>query len=254
MPTPARLVTIPFSHYVEKARWALERSGPPFEEEGHLPLLHWTASLRGGGGRTVPVLHVDGRVFCDSTDILRYVDEQAPPDKKLYPEEPSARRECEELEEFFDEKLGPDTRRVAYFHLLPHTQKMAELISRDVTAWERTLAPFFVPVLRAGLRRFLRLDAAGVARSLERIDAAFSRVATRLSDGRRYLLGDRFTAADLTFAAMAAPVLGPDEYGASMPPLSWMPPAVVDLVERHRATPAGAFALRVYREDRRAPS
>jgi glutathione S-transferase len=252
MSTPARLVTIPFSHYVEKARWALQRGGVPFEEEGHLPLLHWASSLRDGGGRTVPVLIADGRAYSDSTDILKYVDGRTPAHRRLYPEEPSARRECEDLEDFFDERLGPHTRRVAYYHLLPHGSKMAELIAVGVTPWERRIAPAVTPLIRAALRRFLRLHADGVARSLRRIDEAFSRVEERLADGRRYLLGERFTAADLTFAAMAAPVLGPDEYGAVMPPLSRMPRDVVQIVEKHRARSAGAFALRLYREDRGA--
>ena len=33
--TPLRLVTIPISHYCEKARWALERAGIAYREERH---------------------------------------------------------------------------------------------------------------------------------------------------------------------------------------------------------------------------
>ena len=38
-------------------------------------------------------------------------------------------------------------------------------------------------------------------------------MAEMLADGRPFLLGDRFTAADLTFAALAAPVVLPPRYG-----------------------------------------
>src|SRR5215212_1631565 len=51
-----RLVTIPISHYCEKARWALERVGIPYREERHVQGIHRFAARRAGGGITVPVL------------------------------------------------------------------------------------------------------------------------------------------------------------------------------------------------------
>ena len=56
MNEPARLVTIPFSHYCEKARWALERTAMPYREERHVQGIHRFAARRAGGGVTVPVL------------------------------------------------------------------------------------------------------------------------------------------------------------------------------------------------------
>jgi len=47
----ARLITIPFSHYCEKARWALELCGIAYEEDGHLPVFHYAATLRAGAKR-----------------------------------------------------------------------------------------------------------------------------------------------------------------------------------------------------------
>ena len=50
------------------------------------------------------------------------------------------------------------------------------------------------------------------------VQRTFDAVAARLDDGRRYLCGDAFTAADLAFAALAAPALVPPEYGVAAPP------------------------------------
>ena len=51
-----RLITIPISHYCEKARWALERADIPYREERHLQVIHWAHVWRAGRGRTAPVL------------------------------------------------------------------------------------------------------------------------------------------------------------------------------------------------------
>ena len=82
--------------------------------------------------------------------------------------------------------------------------------------------------------------------------AAFDAIADRLADGRPYLCGERFTAADLTFAALAAAVVVPPEYGTPLPQPDELPEPVARDVAAFRAHPAGAFALRMFREHRRA--
>ena len=46
---PARLVTIPISHFCEKARWALQRAGVPYVERPHLQIIHVLAARRAAG-------------------------------------------------------------------------------------------------------------------------------------------------------------------------------------------------------------
>ena len=74
-----RLITLSFSHYNEKARWALDRFAVPYEEERHMPFFCSVAvavATRGRGGAadrsssrySTPVLLVDdGQVLTDST-------------------------------------------------------------------------------------------------------------------------------------------------------------------------------------------
>ena len=50
MSAPYRLITIPPSHYCEKARWALDYAGISYREEGHPPLLHRLPVKLAGGG------------------------------------------------------------------------------------------------------------------------------------------------------------------------------------------------------------
>lgn len=239
-----RLVTIPFSHYCEKARWALDRAGVEYREDGHLPLFAWAPALRAGRARTVPSLVTAGGAVTDSTDILRWCDHHgdAPP---LFPFDLP---EAAELEERFDRRLGPHSRRIAYGHVLPALRDILD-DTPGVPRLEVRAAKLMVPAIAAIMRRGLKVTPAGIARSRERCADVFTDVELRLADGRRYLCGDRFTAADLTFAALAVPIVMPAEL-SSYVPIDRMPAAMADEVARHRDTIAGQFALRLYREDR----
>src|SRR6266446_5438595 len=101
----ARLITIPFSHYCEKARWALDRCDIAYREEGHLPIFHYLATWRARGDRTVPVVVAGATVLRDSTEIVAWADAQRP--ASLLPADPDARRDALALEDDFDRQLGP---------------------------------------------------------------------------------------------------------------------------------------------------
>ena len=79
----------------------------------------------------------------------------------------------------------------------------------------------------------------------------FDFAAELLSDGRQYLSGDRFSAADLTFAALAAPMVVPPEYTVALPQPDSLPPGPRNIVEHAREHPAGAHALKMFRQHRR---
>ena len=87
-----------------------------------------------------------------------------------------------------------------------------------------------------------RVSSRGCSRSapgVEQDDEAvvwreLDRVAGLLSDGRPYLCGERFTAADLTFAALSAPLVMPPGYGVPLPQPEILPEATARLVRRAR--------------------
>ncbi|MCB9569203.1 MAG: glutathione S-transferase [Myxococcales bacterium] len=247
MSTP-RLITIPFSHFCDKARWALQRRGIAFVEDGHLPLFHFLAVRRAGGNRTVPALALADRLIGDSTEILQWADAQPAPGPRLYPE--GVADEALALEEDFDRHLGPATRRWAYGFILPDRGLIREVARHGAPSWQRAGLELGLPLARFVMRKAMRIDDAGVARSRVKIDEVFDRVGERLADGRPYLTGDQLTAADITFAALAAPALYPAEYGVPFPPVERFPAAIQAEVARLRAHPAGAFGLRIYAEDR----
>lgn len=253
--TAARLWTIPISHYCEKARWALDRAGIDYVEHAHLQVLHWLPARLAGGGATVPVLRCPtGRVFDDSTDILHWVDEQCrrrgSTVPALFPEEAEARRAVAELERSFSEELGPAGRLWMYETM----RNRADLVARyGVTGtpwWQGRFARAGYPLIRAIVRWRLTIDDDAVVRDVARVEAAFNRVDEMLADGRSYLVGGHFTAADLTWACMSAAVLMPEGYGVPLPRVDEMPTAAMPRVRAWRERPAGRFTLRLFAEER----
>lgn len=241
-----RLITIPFSHFCEKARWALDRCDVAYQEDGHLPLFHYLPTKRASGTRTVPVL-VDGKeIVPDSTEIVAWADARCP--GALLPQDPVARADALMLEDDFDRGLGPATRRWAYFHLLG-LRGVDAYVTHGVPRWQRLGLRITRPIAVTVLKRSLKIDAAGAERSRAKIEDTFARVSERL-DGHRYLAGDRFSVADLTFAALAAPVLLPAELPVRLPPLAELPEAARAQITAWRESRAGEHALRMYREHR----
>jgi glutathione S-transferase len=249
-----RLITIPISHYCEKARWALERAGLPYTEERHVQGVHRIVARRAGGGSTVPVLVAREGVFAESEDILAYADRSLPEALRLFPADPELLQEVRAVSKWLDEGLGPDGRRLMYAHMLEHRHLMLLVNCQGVPAWERrTMSALWPLAVRLG-KRELAIAPDGLERDEASVRQVFDAIAERLADGRSYLCGDRFTAADLTFAALSASVLVPPEYGVSLPQPEILPARTASDVRDFRAHPAGRFALRLFREDRRRPA
>jgi glutathione S-transferase len=243
-------VTIPISHFCEKARWALDRAGVDYIEQPHVQLIHVLAARSAGGGRTVPVFVSDsGEVVADSSDILRWTDARVESDQRLYPAGKLG-EEAASLETWLDDGFGPDGRLWLYHETLPVVGDLQHWALAGVPRWERAAFRTSRPIVGIALRRYLSIDAAASAAALDRINRVFDEIGTRLSDGRRFLLGDRFTAADLTFAALSAPMLIPAGYGSPLPPVEVMPESLAVHVRRLRSHPAGVFADRLYQEER----
>jgi glutathione S-transferase len=249
--SPCVLITIPISHYCEKARWALDRAGVRYRERPHLQLIHWLAVRRAGGGRTAPVLVCGDRVLADSAEIVAEADTRAPDARRLYPDDPAAADEARELEREFDERLGPQGRLWMYDALRGRRDIAIAYACTGVPAWERRVLPVAYPLVTRVIDRYLRITPDAVARSEAEVRGIFDAVAERLADGRPYLCGDRFTAADLTFAALAAAVLMPPEYGVPLPQPDELPEPMAAVVRELRAHPAGAHALAMFRTERR---
>lgn len=240
----AILLTIPPSHYSEKARWALDRLGKPYVERPMAPPFYMKA-VKKAGGRTVPVL-IDGetRLF-DSGDILRHLDEQAPEERKLHVG-------ADELEDLLNGELGRNVRRVAYSRIIDRNDLLLAMLTDRVPPRQALGLRLLLPLLKMGLRKKMSLTPEKIQKSKDAVEAVLQKVEERLADGRPFLSGDSFRAVDLTFAALAAPLFLPAEYGSWLPGPERLDPDWRAQLQAYRDRPAGQFGLRLYREHRRA--
>jgi glutathione S-transferase len=243
-----RLITIPLSHFCEKARWALDRSGIEYREEPHLPLVHRLHTAR-VGCRSVPVLVVGSQAIPDSHSILQWTAAHGS-DRQLYPAERGLRDTVTEIEHYADDELGPHVRCWAYNYLLPAPLLLLPCFSRGVTRLERLIASPVVLAARPRIRRLYHIDEAAGRASLARAAKAMGQISAWLADGRRCLVGNRFTAADLAVASLAAPLVWAPQYGGAMPPFDALPAEMRADIERLRADRAGAFVLEMYARER----
>jgi glutathione S-transferase len=203
---------IAISHFNEKARWALDYKEVPHARRAvalpgsHVPAALW---LTRGASHTFPVLEIGGRGIGDSTEIIAEL-EQRFPEPPLYPADPEQRRRALELEDFFDEELGPHMRLLAFHELGRDPERFEAVIVRSAPAPIARLGGGAVAYARTytGLRFGVRSeDAAELART--KILAALDRLEAELGSGD-YLVGDSFSVADLTAASLFFPLVLPE--------------------------------------------
>ncbi len=248
-----RLVTIPISHYCEKARWALERAGMEYREERHVQGIHRLAARRAGGSLTVPVLVTPDGSIGESEEILVWVDQRIAPEHRLFPAEQGERREVLAVCRRLDEGLGPSGRRLMYVHMLARRELLLRFNNAGVPRWEDRALRWGWPLAVRLVGRALDIRPGVEVQDEAEVWRELDFVAGLLADGRPYLCGERFGAADLTFAALSAAVLVPSIYGVPLPQPDVLPAPTAAFVERAREHPAGRYAFRLISEQRRAP-
>ena len=214
-----------------------------------MQLVHRLAAMRTRTGRSFLRRSRSDGALAESAAIVRWADARLPEQRRLV--WPGAEGEITGLERGFDEVLGVEARRWMYSSLL-ETEIPFRFGNQTLPAWERRLLPLGRPIFRLYAARYLDAAPAEAAAALAAVEASFDAVEERIADGRRYLVGERFSAADLAFAALSAAVLMPRRYGVRLPQPGNLPPAVAATVERLRDRPAGRFALDLAERERPA--
>lgn len=199
------LVSLSYSPWSEKARWALDHRGVRYERTEHLimlgePWLRWKA--RKPVGRVSVPLLIDGdRIYTDSFEIARYAE--------WFGSGPSLMDDMDAVTRWNEQS----ERALAAGRVL-----LTERIARDPEAKREQLPAFIPRGLRGALSpaatlgiAFMRRkwDFDHVARAETRLADTLSQLREALSDND-YLLGD-FSYADIAMAVVLQMVSPVDE-------------------------------------------
>ena len=241
------LYTFSVSHFSEKIRWTLDHAGYAYTERRLTPFFHVPITLAKGGRKatTVPILEVDGQCIQDSTRILLRLEKH----HGLALLGQGAEREAVlEWEDTLD-KVGSQIIGLAYATTLERKEDIVMLWSLDATPMQARLLDFGFPLLRMAFRRLFKINPQSAARSRTKVGVVLDRIEAHLATGAQCLVGNTFSAADLTAAALLAPLVCPDEHPvySRVEFRASMAPVVGDWQDR----PAFMWVRKLYREQRR---
>ena len=205
-----------FSNYNEKVRWTLDHRRIPHERRNILPgspRALWF-SARG----TLPLLDLDGERIMDSTRIIESLEKRFD-DNPIYPSDPEERARALDVEDFFDENVGHDVRRVAFWDTRDADGYLPNFIATGFGSAGHAFTRATSRVAWAYASRRYTFSEEDAERSRERIVAGLDRIESERA-GREHLVGDGFTIADLTAASLLYPLAWPDElqYSPPQPP------------------------------------
>jgi len=203
-----------YSHYAEKVRWALEHKGIDHVRRSPLPGTHIPIALvlTRGAQPTVPVLQIDGRTIGDSTEIIAAL-ESIHPEPPLYPIDAEERARAIELEDWFDENLGPHARLLSFYELIQEPEVFADVAAQAVPGPLGKAKPVIGAYARAFTSiRFGANSDEAAERAREAIATAFDKLEAEMErDEGEFLVGEDLSVADITAASLFYPVVVPPE-------------------------------------------
>jgi glutathione S-transferase len=105
-------------------------------------------------------------------------------------------------------------------------------------------------VIRWLMYKGLKLNQQAADDALKAIYAGFDKIDGLLADGRKYLVGDKLTYADLAVSASLGPMILAQGYQGFLPNQAKCPKFMQDVYKELRARPTGQFVQRIYDQHR----
>ena len=245
------LLQFEFSHFNEKARWALDWKGVPHSRTSYLPGPHAPSIKRLTGETTVPVVRFGDQIVSGSARIIDELERRVP-EPALYPTDAEERSRALEIQRRFDDTVGPLVRRGLFAALLQTPGYLCWLFARERSLAKRALYRASFPIAQGMMRRSMGIsDQASIDEAYRGVEAGLDFVAREAGESEGQLVGDTFTVADLAAAALLGAAVMPADSPMVLP--GPRPAQHTAWLERWTDHPGAAWVRAQFRKHRRAP-
>lgn len=199
---------VEMAHFSEKVRWAFDYKGVAHVRNPVFGIEQAPEAAERAGTGTLPIVDFGDVTIGDSTAIIAELERRWP-DPPLYPADATLRAHALELEEFFDEHCAHEVRRVLFDSVLREPALLVEVSGADRHGIELTDELHATIETTTRERYAIFRDEVREARTT--VAEAMDRLESELGE-KDYLAGESFSVADLTAAAIFAPLLCPPEF------------------------------------------
>ncbi|MEE2788714.1 MAG: glutathione S-transferase N-terminal domain-containing protein [Myxococcota bacterium] len=252
------LVTIPYSHYCEVSRWALEHAGIDFIEVQYIPGYHakvvgqlrrdradrskssyvgQESGVHGGRRKyAVPLLCLpNGRILKDSWEILEHA--VGPLDA--------------DVQTLLDQELGIAVRQLGYHYLLaPASRHLIKGMISSASLYERILWSFIGDKVVHGMRQLLAITPENAETSRQAVLRIFASMSELLNEQAGTLdASGHFGPIDIAFCSLAAYCVMPENFGngaVKMPSMTDFTDDFQAFIQQCRDTAVGKYIMASY--------
>lgn len=247
--TNPELYQFRYAMFPEKARWALDHCGINYRSHAVLPGAHPPTMMKLAGQTCTPVLRLDKTLLKSSSEIVEWAAKQTQ-NCALYGTTAAEANEIKQIIAEFDQ-IGEHSRRAYFYQLLQCGNYAADLFSTGYSAKQQALYRAGFPMTKVIMKLTMQITKKRSAASNAITQQALDSIAKRTA-ATGYLVGEQFTAADLTAATVLGVCVLPDQYPVVV--AKPYPAALQTWVDQWASHPGAEWVKRIYQQHRPATS
>lgn len=252
------LYVFAISHYCEKARWALDYLNIDYRLQ-HLSPISYMKFVRnlGVADTTLPVLTVGSLTLQGSSQIIDWAETHSKPGSKSETRALAADIDANvsrsrEIEQRLDDLAGVHIRRYYYSEaLFNQPQQIRRIFARHLPWHQQLMLRLAWNKICQHMIRGLDLGAEQGRQSRQIIETELNWLDQLLAGNRRFLVGERFSRADIAAASLLSPLVLPPQHPTYHN--MQLPPGLAADAADWQERPSMRWIRDIYRDYRKLP-